>query len=107
MTRSPNGYEINRVTRLQNLLVRLAPGEVADRLHALVAVVLMGLFPSRDPDEVEALGEGALVGEVVQRRQQFAPGQVAGRPEDDERRRCDRQALEAESERVLGLGLLA
>jgi uncharacterized protein involved in type VI secretion and phage assembly len=35
------------------------------------------------------------VGEVVERRQQLAPGEVAGGAEDDQRRRVDRQALEA------------
>jgi YidC/Oxa1 family membrane protein insertase len=37
MTRSPNGYEIDRVTRLQNLLVRLAPLLLLAALALIVA----------------------------------------------------------------------
>ena len=61
----------------------------------------MGLVRARAPDQEEALGQRALVGQVVERGQQLAPGQVPGRPEDDQRRRVDREALEALDERVL------
>src|ERR1700677_2775184 len=54
---------------------------------------------------MEALGQRALVREVVERGQQFALGQVARGAEDDERRRGDRQALQPFDERVLRLGL--
>ena len=55
---------------------------------------------------MEALGQRAVVGEVVQRGQQFALGEIAAGAEDDERRGCDRQALETLGERVLGAGLI-
>ena len=42
MTRSPNGYEINRVTRLQNLLVRLAPLLLLVALALVVAACVPG-----------------------------------------------------------------
>ena len=60
----------------------------------LLAELLVGHVAARDADEVEALGQRALVGEVVERRQQLAVGQVARRAEDHQRRRVDRQALE-------------
>ena len=56
---------------------------------------------ARDADQVEALGQRALVREVVDRRQQLALREVAGAAEDDERRRVDRQPLEPLDERVL------
>ena len=88
---------------LKDVLVGFAAREALDRFLALGAVVLVLFFFARDADQVEALGQGAVVGQVVEGRQQFAPGQVAGGAEDDERRRCDRQALEAGCQRVLGL----
>jgi YidC/Oxa1 family membrane protein insertase len=42
MTRSPNGFEINRVTRLQNLLVRLAPLLLLGALALIVAACVPG-----------------------------------------------------------------
>ena len=56
---------------------------------------------ARRADQVEALGQRALVREVVDRRQQLALGQVARAAEDDERRRVDGQPLEPLDERVL------
>ena len=53
---------------------------------------------------MKALGQRAIVGEVVERGQQFAAREIAGGSEDDERRRGHRQALETRRERVLGLG---
>ena len=79
----------------EHVLVGRAPRERADRLLALGAVVLVRFFSARDPDQLKALGQGALVGEVVQRRQQFAPRQIARRAEDHERRRRHRLALQA------------
>ena len=49
---------------------------------------------ARDANQVEALGQRALVGEVVERGQQFALGQIAGGAEDDQRGGGDRQALQ-------------
>ena len=89
---------------LQHVLVGRSPGEGADRLLALGAIVLVLFLLARHPHQVKALGQGALVGEVVQCGQQFAPRQISGRAEDDESGRRDRLALEAGDERVLGLG---
>ena len=77
----------------QHVLVGRAPREAADRLLALLAVVLVRFVFARDADEVEALGQRALVREVVERGQQFALGEVAGGAEEHERRRRDGQAL--------------
>ena len=62
---------------------------------------LVGHLAARDPDEVEALGQRAVVGEVVERGQQLAVGEVARRAEDREVRRVDGQPLEALGERVV------
>src|SRR5581483_2811835 len=86
--------------------VGLAPREALDRFLALLAVVLVRLFFARDADEVEALGQRSVVGEVVERRQQFAPREIAGRAEDHQRGGRDRLALEARRQRVLGLRAL-
>ena len=53
MTRSPNGYENDRVTRLQNLLVRLAPL----LLLAALALIVAACVPSSGG---AASGSGAL-----------------------------------------------
>jgi hypothetical protein len=42
------------------------------------------LVTPADADQVKALGQGSLVGEVVERRQQLAMRQVAGGAEDDQ-----------------------
>ena len=68
---------------------------------ATVAELVVGLLAAGGADQVEALGQRALVGEVVERGQQLALGEVARRAEDDHRRRRDRQPLEALDERVL------
>ncbi len=63
----------------------------------------MGFIPARDAHQVKALGQSAVVREVVQRGQQFALGEVAGCAEDDERRRRDGQPLESGRERIVRL----
>jgi hypothetical protein len=65
----------------------------------------VGAFFARHADQLEALGKRPVVGEVVERGQQFAAREVAGGAEDDERRGGDGQALEALGERVLALRL--
>ena len=82
--------------------VGLAPRELLDGVLRLRAELLVGVVRARHADEVEALGQRALVGEVVERRQQLALGQVAGRAEDDQRRGVDRQPLEPLDEGVVG-----
>ena len=73
----------------------------AHRLGRQLAELLVGHLAARDPDEVEALGQRAVVREVVERGQQLAVGQVARRAEDREVRRVDGQPLEALGERVV------
>src|SRR5206468_10341330 len=86
---------------------RLAAAELLDRRARLALVLLVRQVRARDADEVEALGQRALVGHVVDGGQQLAPREVAGRAEDRHRRGADRQALEARGQRVLlGGGLL-
>src|SRR5262249_21736711 len=82
-----------------------AARELLDRLLGLCAEVLVRVLRARHAHKIEALKKGPLVGEVVERREQLAPRQVAGRPEDDQRRRVDRQALEPRGQRVVGGGL--
>ena len=53
------------------------------------------LLAPRDADELEPLGQRALVREVVERGQQLAVREVAGRAEDDERGGRDRAAARA------------
>ncbi len=85
----------------QHVVVGRAPGERANGLLALGAILLVGFLPARDPHQVKALGQGALVREVVQRWQQFALGQVARRAEDHEHGRRNRQPLQAGDEGIL------
>ena len=86
---------------VEHLRVGRAARVLLDRLARHVAEVVVGLLAARDADQVEALGERALVGEVVERGQQLAAGEVAGGAEDDQRRRRDREPLEPLDERVL------
>ncbi len=86
---------------LEHLLVGRAPRVLLDRLPRQLAVLVVRHLRARDPDQVEALRERALVREVVDRRQELAMCQVPGRTEDHERRRMDRQALESLDQRVL------
>jgi hypothetical protein len=87
---------------LEHRLVGLAPRELLDRLLGHVAELLVGHLRARHANEVEALGQRALVREVVDRRQQLAVREVARGSEDDQRRGVDRQALEPLDEGVLG-----
>ena len=64
----------------------------------------MLLIPASHSDHLEALGQLSLVGQVVERRQELAVGQIAGRAEDHQGGRMDRQALQALDERVLDVG---
>ena len=80
-------------------------GETLDRLAGHVLEVLVLLAAARHPDQLEALRQRPLVGQVVERGEQFAVSQVAGRTEDDQRGRADRQALEPFDQRVFLLEL--
>ena len=86
-------------------VVGLPARELLDRLAREVAELVVGLLAARDPDQVEALGQRPFVGEVVDRRQQLAPGEIPGGAEDDERRPGDGQALQSLDERVLLVAL--
>ncbi len=88
---------------LEHVRIRPAAGEALDRLLDPLAELFVRLLAARDPDQLEALGKRALVGEVVERRQQLPMREIAGRAEDHERRRMHRQALEPLDERVFGL----
>jgi hypothetical protein len=59
-----------------------------------------------DTDELEALGERALVRQVVERREQLAVRQVPRRPEDHQGGRMDGKPLEPFDQRVLDLTLV-
>ena len=60
----------------------------------------------RHADELKALRQRALVREVVERREELAVSEIAGRPEDHECGRVHRQPLESFDERVLLAGAL-
>jgi hypothetical protein len=85
---------------VEHLLVRLPARVLRDRLAGHLAVVLVRDVRARDGDQVEALGQRALVREVVDGRQELALGEVARAAEYHERRRVDREALEALDQRV-------
>ena len=87
--------------RRENLLVGLAARELLDRLARLGLELLVGPLPPGHADQLEALRQRALVGEVVERGQQLAVRQVAGGAEDHQRGGRDRQPLEAFDQRVL------
>jgi hypothetical protein len=89
---------------VEHELVGRAARERADGLARQRPELVVGLLRARDPDEVEALGQRPLVGEVVERRQQLAAREVPRGPEDDERGGRYREALETLDERVLGGG---
>ena len=55
--------------------------------RATVAELVVGLLAARDADQVEALGQRALVGEVVERGQQLAVARSPVAPKIDQRRR--------------------
>ena len=76
---------------------------IDSRRHLPEVVVL--LLATGDTDQLEALGQGALVGEVVERRQQLAVREVTGGAEDDERGRADGQPLEPLDQRVILIDL--
>ena len=63
--------------------------------------VVVGHVAPRDPEQVEALWQRPLVGEVVERREQLAVRQIARGAEDHQRRGRDRQPFEPLDERVL------
>ena len=86
---------------LEDLVVGLAPRVAADRLARDLAELVVGLLAAGRADQVEALGQRALVGEVVERGQQLARGEVARRAEDDHRRRRDREPLQPLDKRVV------
>ena len=87
----------------EHLLVGRAARELADGARRELPELVVGEVRARAADEREVLGQRALVGEVVERGQELAAREVAGRAEDHERRGVDRQALEPGGE---GVGLL-
>ena len=87
--------------RVEHLSSGLRREYLLDRLARHPAEVVVRDVRARHPDQVEALGQRALVREVVERRQQLAVGEVARGAEDHQRRRVDRQPLEPLDEGVL------
>src|SRR3954454_7690372 len=87
--------------RIEHRFVGLPPRELLDRILGHLAELVIRPLGARAADQVEALWQGALVREVVDRRQQLALRKVAGRAEYDERGRVDREPLEALGERIL------
>ncbi len=79
---------------VEHIGVGLAPGEALDRLPRHLTEVLVRVVRARHRDQLEALGQSALVRQVVERRQQLPVGKVARAAEDDQRGRVDRQPLE-------------
>src|SRR5581483_1678563 len=86
---------------LEHVLIRLAAGVALDRLAGHGAEVLVSLIASGDADQLEALRQCSLVGQVVKRREQLAVSQVACATEYHQHRRMDREPLEPLSEGVL------
>ncbi len=100
------GHVAHRVQqRVEHRGIGRAPRVAADRLADGVAVGVVGQLAARDADQAEPLGQAALVRQVVDRRQQLAPREVAGRPEDHQHRRWRRQAVEAGAERTVDRGI--
>jgi hypothetical protein len=86
---------------LEHLRVGLAARVLLDRLARHRAVVVVRDVRARHSDQVEALRQRPLMGQVVDRRQQLAVGEVPRAAEDDHRRRVDREPLQSLDERVL------
>jgi hypothetical protein len=78
---------------VEHLGIRLAPRVLLDRLARHRAVIVVRDVGARYGDQVEALRQRSLVGQVVDSRQQLAVGEVARAAEDDHRRRVDREPL--------------
>src|SRR5260370_31237283 len=62
---------------------RLRAREFRDLLRRMLAERVIRQVDDRSAHHREAGGQQALLGEVVERRQQLAPAEVAGRAEDD------------------------
>jgi hypothetical protein len=73
----------------EHRVVGRAPRVSADRGGRHRSELLVGHLAARDADEVEALGQRALVGEVVERGEERAVGEVARRADYREVRRGD------------------
>src|SRR5699024_7174668 len=57
---------------------------LADRLAGITAIVLVGQLGARGADDARRLGELPRLLPIIEGRQQFALGEVAGAAEDDE-----------------------
>ena len=79
--------------------------QVDDALN-LVAERLVGVRPAADGDDLELVRQQVRAPQLEQRGHDLAVREVAGRAEDHQRGRVDRQALEAfgEGVRLLGRG---
>ena len=87
---------------VQHVLVGPPAGVTAYRLDGKRAVLVVTQLAPGDADQKEALGQRAVVRQVVDRGQQLALRQVARPAEDHEARRRRGEPLQALGERVLG-----
>jgi hypothetical protein len=87
-----------------DVVAKLVPSVIVDGFAHRGAELVVGHVRARRPDDGEAVGQQPPVGERVERREQLARGQVAGRTEDREDAGLGR-ALEAQAlEQRVGLG---
>ena len=75
---------------LPDLGLEVVAPELADRVLHLVAELVVRPLRARGADDRELLGEELAAGERVQRREDLAVREVAGRAEDDEHARLGR-----------------
>jgi hypothetical protein len=87
---------------VEHRLGGLAARELGDRLARLPTELVVRQLAARDADQVEALGQRPLVGQVVEGGQELAAREVARGAEDDQRGRRNGEPLEALDQRVLG-----
>ena len=65
-------------------IVDRGAGELARRFLQLLAELLGGLFPSGKADDRDGGGKCTLGGKVIERGDELAVGEIAGRAENDE-----------------------
>ena len=85
-------------------MIRAPPGEPLNRVEHRVPELLLLVRATADADHLKTLRQLPLVGQVVERREQLAMGQVAGGAKDHQGRRVDRQALQPGHEGIVGIG---
>ena len=89
---------------LPDLGAEIAAGELLDVGGRLGPELRIGDRLAPEPDQVEVGGEQAVHGEVVERREQLAGGQVAGGAEDDHAGRLGAAVLAEAGEERMTIG---